>query len=65
MGYTQVDPKEVERAVAKHPPQGSYLKHLNHYTKEDLALIQKKLDPLMKKYGYEPLRLGNLHDNKN
>lgn len=45
--------EDIARAVAKYPPKGHMLKHLPHYTEDDLKLIRKELGHLMKKYGYE------------
>lgn len=43
----------IEDTVSKYPPTGGLLKHLSHYTEEDLMLIYTKLGTYMHKYGYE------------
>lgn len=45
--------EDIERAVATHPPQGSELKHLDYFSKEDLKLIGVELKDLMKQFGYK------------
>lgn len=57
-GY-KVEPKDVERAIAKYPPEGKFFKHLSHYTPDDLLLIQEKLGPLLQKYGYGITEIGS------
>lgn len=52
IGYSFTD-QDIARAVARHPPKGGLLKHFEHYTEEDLALVQKELGKLMQEYGYE------------
>lgn len=47
--FTQED---VDRAVAKFPPQGGVYKHLSDFHLEDLELIWEELGPLMEGYGY-------------
>lgn len=51
-GY-KVSQEDVRRAVLKYPPMEKGLKHLHHFTEEDLALIQESLSDLMAPYGYE------------
>lgn len=51
IGYPATD-DDIERAVAKHPPQGGLLKHLHRFTDQDLALIEYELRPLLKQCGY-------------
>lgn len=52
IGY-QLSEEDINRAIAKFPPQGDKLKHLHDYHASDLKLISKKLGGLMKKYDYE------------
>lgn len=47
--YTEAD---LERALLKHPPFGHELKHLSHFTEEDLHIIRRDLPGLMRKYKY-------------
>lgn len=47
--FTQED---LDYAVENNSPRGGILKHLEHFSKEDLDYIQKELGPLMKKYNY-------------
>jgi hypothetical protein len=51
IGY-QVQPEDIQRAVAKNPPKGGILKHIDHFSTEDLELIRYRLKDLMVKYGY-------------
>jgi Sulfotransferase domain len=51
IGY-EVDEIDIERALNVHPPKGEMLKHLKHFTQEDLTLIHDELNDLMHKYGY-------------
>lgn len=48
----QVDAEDIQRAVDEYPPKGGILKHLCHYSQEDLELIQNELNDLLFKYGY-------------
>lgn len=50
--YVHLD-EDIVRAITKYPPNGYVLKHLNHFTEDDLQLIELKLGTLMKKYNYE------------
>lgn len=43
---------EIEKAVAKYPPQGCPMKHIHRFTKEDLELIQQELGELMHEFHY-------------
>jgi Sulfotransferase domain len=45
--------EDIKRALAKFPPQGGVLIHLNDYHPEDLKFISRKLGRLMKKYDYK------------
>lgn len=47
------DDKDILRAITKYPPKGDALKHINHYTQDDLRLINEKLNFYMRKYSYE------------
>jgi hypothetical protein len=47
--------EDLERALAKYPAEKRPFKHLSHYSEDDLELIQNKLGPLMRKYGYEKI----------
>jgi hypothetical protein len=51
IGYT-VSKQDIERALAKYPPSKGVLKHLPHYTEEDLEIIEANLGCLMDRYGY-------------
>lgn len=55
IGY-QVTEEDLNRALAKHPPRGGLMKHLNDYHPEDIEKVKIKLGPIMDKYGYK-LRL--------
>lgn len=52
IGY-QLHKSDLERALAKFPPRGGLLKHLNDYHPEDLDFMQRELGPYLKKYGYK------------
>jgi len=47
--YTQED---LDYAVEMNQPRGGVLKHLEHFTHDDLQYIQKELGALMVKYNY-------------
>ncbi len=61
IGYA-VTEEDIERAVTKYPPKGGILKHLGHFTKGDLSIIEEKSGDLMKIYGYE-IRQVKFHSN--
>lgn len=48
----EVTDEDIERAVAKHPPQGYMLKHKEKFTESDLKLISKELRSLMRQFNY-------------
>lgn len=50
--YAHTD-EDILRAIIKYPPTGYLLKHLHHFTEDDLQLVEEKLGPLMRKYFYE------------
>lgn len=50
-GHT-VTAEDINRAVAKYPPSGGVLKHIRHYSQEDLNLIGEQLGSLMHQFGY-------------
>ncbi len=52
IGYTFTE-EDVQRAVQRFPPKGDVLKHLHHFTKEDLIFIQQELQDLLDKHGYD------------
>lgn len=52
IGY-KVTEEDVQRAVAKHPPQGGILKHLYHFTEDDRQLIREQLSSVLQKYEYD------------
>jgi Sulfotransferase domain len=52
IGY-QVADEDIERAVAKHPPQGDILKHLFRYPSEDVEYIKSELSDFLLKYDYQ------------
>jgi|GEM_PF-1033667 len=52
IGY-KVSDEDIERAVKRYPPIGGLLKHLDHFTDEELFLIETELNDLMDLYGYE------------
>lgn len=47
-----VNKTDLKRAIAKYPPEGHALKHINKFEREDLQLIANELSDLMKKFGY-------------
>ncbi len=51
IGY-QVTNEDIKRAVKAYPPSGGVLKHLSHYTEEDLELIESQLGSLMHQFNY-------------
>jgi len=51
LGYS-VSSEDIQRAVTKYPPRGHLLKHLEHFTKEDLSIMESHLGSLMRQYGY-------------
>lgn len=51
IGY-EVTEEDIQRAVSHYPPTGGLNKHSEHFTEEDLSLINDKLGPLMELYGY-------------
>ncbi len=51
IGYPAT-PEDIQRAVNRYPPQGTLLKHLRYYEKEDVELIRRELGDLLLKYGY-------------
>jgi hypothetical protein len=51
IGYA-LSEKDLQRAVAAHPPQGEVLKHLSLYSQEDLDYLAVKLKDFMAKYQY-------------
>ncbi len=59
-GYSSND-ADIARAVAKYPPQGAPLKHLERYSSEDLELISSQLGQLMHQYGYSFSHLENIN----
>lgn len=52
IGY-QFSNQDLNRAVEKHPPLGSELKHLHYFSQSDLEFIQSELQELMDQFGYE------------
>lgn len=51
IGY-RVTQKDIDRAVAKHPPRGGLDKHHHHFLERDLAKIREELGPKLTQYGY-------------
>jgi hypothetical protein len=51
IGY-EVSEEAIERAVGKYPPREGLLKHLHHFSHEDLYIVQVELGSLMEQYGY-------------
>lgn len=51
LGY-EIEESDFERALEKNAPQGQPLKHLEHFKKEDLQLINDQLGLIMKKLNY-------------
>ncbi len=47
------DQTDLARAVAKHPPQGKSLKHIDFYEAEAIETIKNELGDLLEKYGYD------------
>lgn len=52
IGY-KVSDADIARAVKKFPPKGGILKHINHYSADDLTLIKLGLGHVMERFGYE------------
>ncbi len=52
LNYSVTD-EDIARAVAKHPPEGYMLKHLDKFTNEDLKLIANELSDSLDQFGYE------------
>lgn len=59
-GYFLCD-EDITRAVAKHPPRGGLLKHLERFSPEDLELISSELNEPMRQYGYSIPDLENFN----
>lgn len=51
----KVKKADIERAIAKYPPEGYELKHLNRFSPEDLKYIVTELHELLKMYDYTSL----------
>lgn len=49
----QVKDEDIIRAIQKYPPFGSELKHLIHFTKEQLIMIQNELGSFMEEFDYQ------------
>ncbi len=47
-----VTDEDIARAVAKHPPQGYMLKHIDKFTHDDLRKIANELSGIMAQYNY-------------
>lgn len=43
---------DIRRAVEHYPPEGALLKHIHHFTKEQLDTIKNELHDLMEQFGY-------------
>lgn len=44
--------KDIKRAVDRYPPEGALLKHIGHFTKDQLNIIKTDLHDLMDQFGY-------------
>lgn len=54
--------EDIKRAVIMHPPEGSELKHLSHFSQEDLKLINEELSDYLRKYDYKiPMEYDDLN----
>jgi hypothetical protein len=51
--HYDVTDEDIERAVAKHPPEGYMYKSIGKFKKEDLRLISEELKDLLDQYNYE------------
>ncbi len=51
LGY-EAEETIIQRALVKYPPRGGLLKHIHHYSSEDLQLIEHELGDLMRQFGY-------------
>jgi hypothetical protein len=52
LNYNVTD-EDIARAIAKYPPDGWMLKHINRFTYEDLKLISDELSDLMAQFDYK------------
>ncbi len=48
----QATDADIERAILKYPPKGEFMKHIRHYSQENLKLIDDELGPLMQQFNY-------------
>ncbi len=48
----EVTDEDITRAVAKYPPKGECMKHLNHYNQRGLQFIETELGSLMNQFNY-------------
>lgn len=48
----KISDENIERAVEKYPPRGSYLQHLHGFTQDDLKYMHGELNDLTHKHGY-------------
>ncbi|MBI5274470.1 MAG: sulfotransferase domain-containing protein [Chlamydiales bacterium] len=62
IGYV-VSEEDIVRAINKYPPQGGILKHFNHFTKEDIALIDNRLQDKLLQYHYNLLEATQEEDS--
>lgn len=44
---------DIERAVAKYPPQGTPLKHMSYYDVQSLEIMKRELADLLMRYNYD------------
>jgi hypothetical protein len=51
--HYDVTDEDIARAIAKHPPEGYLLKHIDKFSTEDLHLISKELGDLMEQFDYQ------------
>lgn len=58
IGY-EVEADDILRAITKYPPIDHSLKHISHFTQEDLLIIEEKLFEFMQKYDYKTTRINN------
>lgn len=56
IGY-RVGREDIQRAIAKYPPEGGILRHLVDYPSEDIDLINAELKDLMEQFGYDKITI--------
>ncbi|MDB6080972.1 MAG: hypothetical protein JWO53_244, partial [Chlamydiia bacterium] len=51
IGYRAYE-RDIQRAVAKYPPQGGIMKYMKLFNKNDLRFLEQELRPYMNQYNY-------------